>query len=135
MMEQPVIITDEIKQEVEKIANKVNPELRQKFDDLYNEWLVFRNSPKIRLLSNPRGYCKTQAFTDIVELGMEVVPLLMNKIAQGDFFSLQAVEEIKKKESSPEKYFGLTSTEAMSEQSRAALVLLGWYGCQNKIIF
>ena len=48
--------------------------------------------------SNPADYCSTGSFDKIVNMGAPVVPLLMEKMAGGDFFCLQAVKQIGEKQ-------------------------------------
>jgi hypothetical protein len=139
----PVEIPMSVKTSLKKSAEKISPQIREKFDENYSQWLEFRKDPKLHLSSNPADYCKTEAFGSIVKQGPSVLPLLVNKMAGGDFFCIQAVNTIKEENKYSIMGAGdpirkgmarmTLSPEEMenSEQNKAALMVLKWSETQG----
>lgn len=126
----PLEIPQEVLEGVKEIAAKVSPDVKDKFEGAYARWQNFRKEPRVRLSANPADYCKTDAFKEITGMGAQALPLLMEKIAQGDFFCLQAVEKISEGSAPHEAHHvpQLAGDEHNnSEQTRAALRLMKWY--------
>ncbi|HPZ06504.1 MAG TPA: hypothetical protein PL110_00190 [Candidatus Eremiobacteraeota bacterium] len=117
-MEKLMEITPEMKTVVKEKAAQVEAEVKKNFDTLYSEWQKFRKTPALRFSGNPVDYCKNKSFDEITKMGSSVIPLLMEKMAEGDFFCLSAVDKIVKEEGlerlklSPEEM-------ANSEQNRS----------------
>lgn len=111
-------------------TGKLSDKVKEKFTEHYDEWMAFRKTPKVRMSSNPADYCKTEAFDSIVAMGKKIMPLLMDKIAHGDFFCYQACKAIEKKESAGEFKIAMVPVKledhAVSEQTRAIQALLDW---------
>jgi hypothetical protein len=127
---EPVEISQEVLAGVKKEASEVEPAMKEKFTGLYNKWMDYRKSPSLRFSANPADYCKTDSFNEIAAMGPGAVPLLMEKIAGGDFFCLQAIEKIKHDMGPFEEALvpDLSKEEHNnSEQNRAALTLIRWY--------
>ncbi len=117
-----------IKLGIKTKALQVNPEVRKKFDGLYASWQNFRKDPRIAMSANPADYCKTEAFTEITKMGGSVIPLLMEKMSNGDIFCLQAVEKIAKSGRGPERVLVLSRDEvSTSEQNKAYNALMKYY--------
>ena len=58
-------LSESVMNDVKEKASKVEPEIRDKFDNLYNSWAEFRKKPSVRLSANPGDYCKTESFGKI----------------------------------------------------------------------
>ncbi|MDQ7822207.1 MAG: hypothetical protein RDV48_05370 [Candidatus Eremiobacteraeota bacterium] len=132
---QPPEIPKEVAATVKEKAAQVPAGVRDAFNSRYEDWMAFRKSPGVRMSSNPADYCKTGAFKEIVAMGVQVTPLLMDKIASGDFFSYQACREIEK--AAGQGGFEISRSaggtdEAVSEQTRAARALLAWHQDQQE---
>lgn len=126
----PLEIPQDVVAGVSAMAAKVAPEVKDKFNDAYSRWQNFRKEPRVRISANPADYCKTDAFKEITGMGARALPLLMEKIAQGDFFCLRAVEKISEGSAPHEAHHvpQLAGDEHNnSEQTRAALRLMKWY--------
>jgi len=127
----PPEVPPEIKSSVQEMARAVSPLIKEEFEKNYGEWQAYRQSPRVKMFSDPAVHCKTPAFDRIVGMGDAAVPLLMEKIADGDFFSYQAFERIQK--SAPDDGYrfaakAVKSEEAaVSEQTRAIRALLNWH--------
>ncbi len=105
--------------------------MKATFDRAYTQWLAFRNTPQISRLPDPALHCTTPAFAAICSLGKDALPLLMEKMASGDFFSLQAVEQIIKKAPRDPHLFPLALNGRelqQSEQERSLLTVEKWLG-------
>jgi len=125
----PIEIPMEILSSVKERASNVPAQVRSSFDQLYSDWRQFRSDPTVRLSANPADYCKTDSFSKIVKLGFGAVPLLMDKMGEGDFFCLQAVDAIRRRPAPHGASLPSLSEEERrnSEQNKAALVLLKWF--------
>jgi hypothetical protein len=125
---EPITLPTELLLGVAERANGVPTLVRRQFNTLHKEWMEFRQEPEVCISANPADYCRTEAFTKITKMGAGVIPLLMEKMAGGDFFCFQAVEAIRRRPlphgiSLP----ALTPEEQNnSEQNKAALMLLKW---------
>ena len=73
-------------------VSKVSPELRENFERKCAEWKDACNNSDIRLSSNMQDYTKPEQFTELVAMGEPIIPLVIEKMAQGDFF-MQLVYE------------------------------------------
>jgi hypothetical protein len=126
----PVEIPKEVISGIKDEVAHMDPAVREKFKGLYDKWQDFRQTPSVRLSANPASYCRTEAFDKIVEMGPAAIPLLMDKIADGDFFCFQALDKIKHSQGPFEEELvpGLSKDEHNnSEQSKAALTLIHWF--------
>jgi hypothetical protein len=127
----PPEVPDEVKTSVQEIAKAVPAVLKEEFEQNYREWQAYRQSPRVKMFSDPALHCTTAAFDRIVAMGEAVVPLLMEKIAGGDFFSYRAFERIEK--NTPDNGYRIATKAvkaedtAVSEQTRALRALLNWH--------
>jgi hypothetical protein len=115
-------------------ASRTDAELRKCFEERYGEWLQYRDSPKVRFSSDPAARGRGEAFDGLVRLGTEALPLLMEKMAKGDFFCLQAIWAIRAHAppSERERIPTLSGEElGCSEQEKASLILKRWYEMQE----
>jgi len=65
-------------------------EIKKKFDDLYAEWQEVIQSPRIQASSNPEDYNNNKPYREIIRLGKDVLPLVLEKIKDGVFFMNKA---------------------------------------------
>ncbi len=120
-------ITTEMKSRAKEKASQVKPEVKENFDNLYNEWQNFRKDPALQLSANPEDYCKTKSFDEITKMGSSVIPLLMEKMSDGDFFCLQAVEKIAKEGRGPERALKLSQDELVNSEQNKSYYMLNRY--------
>lgn len=78
-----------------------NKKVKEKFDALFAAWEKAIQASKIRLSSRPQDYINNKPYCEIVKLGREVLPFIIEKLEQvedsrngGVFFLNQAVVEI-----------------------------------------
>lgn len=63
-----------------------NPEtVQEHFDRLYAEWEDRIKDPKIQVSSRPQDYTNVEPYREIVNLGRDALPLVLEKIAAGVF--------------------------------------------------
>ena len=78
-------------------VNEVDPSLRARFEKSYGDWRDVWTHPCIVLSSNPHDRTHTPAFLELIALGPDILPLLMEKLTHADeFFALQAVDRLLK---------------------------------------
>jgi hypothetical protein len=76
-------------------VRQVDPEIRKRFEEAYAAWKEAWNHPLIAISSNPASRTQTPAFLELLSLGQEILPLLMEKLTNPDeFFALQAVDRL-----------------------------------------
>jgi hypothetical protein len=76
-------------------VRRVSPSLRERFEQTYRAWKDDWERPLIVVSSNPAARTQTPAFLEVISLGREILPLLMEKLTNPDeFFALQAVDRI-----------------------------------------
>jgi hypothetical protein len=64
------------------------------FDQLYEEWLRSLEDPNLRHSSRPADYVDHPAYEGIVQMGEEALPLIVEKLKEGQFFLNTAMERI-----------------------------------------
>ncbi len=107
-----------------------NKKVKEKFDALFAEWEKAIQAAKIRLSSRPQDYINNKPYCEIVKLGREVLPFIIEKLEQvegswngGGFFLNQAVVEITG--SKMEEIIG-NDRRFVSEQEKSALIVKWW---------
>lgn len=76
-------------------VRRVDSELRKRFEKAYRSWKEAWNHPLIVASSIPATRTQTPAFLDLIALGHDIIPLLMEKLTDPDeFFALQAVDRL-----------------------------------------
>ena len=71
-----------------------NKSIKEKFDELFAEWEKVIHDPKVQISSRPQDYINNEPYREIVKLGKEALPFIMEKLEHGVFFLNQAVVEI-----------------------------------------
>lgn len=69
-------------------------DVRAEFDRLYAEWEERIKDPKIQSSSRPNDYVDVEPYREIVKLGKDALPFVLEKIADGVFFMNQAAVEL-----------------------------------------
>lgn len=100
-----------------------NSEARKKFEALFAAWEKTIEDPNVLASSAPRDYTDNQSFRDIVTMGREALPFLMEKLEQGVFLLNQAVLDITGIEMD-EKF--TKGKRFISEQEKSRLLLKWW---------
>jgi hypothetical protein len=74
-------------------GSRISAQTRQQFDGLYKKWEDVQASPARRFRSDD-SYATGPEYEALVAMGKRAVPLLMEKIAAGEFRMNDAVEKI-----------------------------------------
>ncbi len=73
----------------------VDAKLRKRFEKSYRAWRKTWEIPAIAISPNPAHRTHTPAFVELISLGLDVLPLLIEKLTHVDeFFALQAVDRL-----------------------------------------
>jgi hypothetical protein len=76
-------------------VKKLNQEVKDLFEQKYAAWKQTWTQPAIQVSSNPNDYARSQEFNDLVAMGRDILPLLVEKMSNGrEFLVLQAVEQL-----------------------------------------
>jgi hypothetical protein len=76
-------------------ASQVDRQLKERFDKAYTAWKATWNHPLIVVSSSPAARAQSVEFLELISLGSDVLPLLMEKLTDPDeFFALVAVDRL-----------------------------------------
>jgi hypothetical protein len=106
------------------------------FNALYAKWEKVIQDPRIQFSSRPRDYTDNEPYREIVKLGKDALPFILEKIEQGVFFMNEAalkmaeisldeiIEEEKNKPASKRIDFLVEKIpEFLNEQQKSKLIL------------
>ena len=104
-----------------------NKEIREKFDAHYSEWEKVISKSKTSFSSRPQDYTDNEPYRNIIKMGPDVLPFIMEKIELGVFLLNQAFIDIS----------GIDNKEIISkdrpfpsEQEKSKL-LVNWWKSQQ----
>ena len=100
------------------IASKVSPEIKAEFERKHAAWKDVCNNSEIKFSSFMQDYTKPEQFTELVKMGEPIIPLVVERMADGDFFMQLVYEGIRPDEKIADSY--------SSGQQRAADYVLTW---------
>jgi len=87
--------------ELSKIASlkmAIDHKELQEFNNTYANWKATWTSPEISIYSNPRKYAESDEYAEFfnycVSKGKEVLPLILEKLNQGDLFVIVPLEDL-----------------------------------------
>ena len=73
--------------------------LRERFENAYAAWKAAWDHPLIAVCSAPAARAQTTEFLELISLGSDILPLLMEKLIDpDDFFALVAVDRLARPE-------------------------------------
>lgn len=137
MIDAPTVVEGAVSMKTQKLSRahakylkeriqRVDPELRDRFDKSYRAWREVWDHPMIVISSNPRDRTHTPVFLELIALGPDILPLLMEKLTLPDeFFALQAVDRLVK----PDMVVRFEPTDPaalLGEQHRAFETVKRW---------
>jgi len=73
-------------------------EIKKKFEKLYAEWEKITQDPKIQFSSRPQDYTDNKPYKEMIKLGKDALPLILEKINKGVFFLNEAALKVSKVE-------------------------------------
>lgn len=108
--------------------NEISQETRERFNALYEEWKEASQHPEVRLSSRPEDYINNEPYRKMVAMGREALPLVIEKLEQGEFLLNQAVADM--------EGVGLdelikTDQPFPSEQEKSRLLIQWWQSKQD----
>ena len=71
-----------------------NKQMKEKFDTLFTQWEKVIQNPKIQISSRPQDYLNNEPYREMVKLGKDALPFIIEKLENGVFFLNQAVLDI-----------------------------------------
>jgi hypothetical protein len=113
------------KRNVTKETKDIPQDARAQFELLYARWQTERKAPELAVSSNPAYVRQLPSFVRLAGLGPDSIPLVMEKIADGDFFALQLYEVL---QPNPALLVDIHRDESVlgGEQLRAAQTVRRW---------
>jgi hypothetical protein len=94
-MKELINLTDDQLHYVRTRATQADEQLKARFDQAYSSWRATWNHPLIAVSSAPSARAQTTEFLELIALGPEILPLLMEKLTDPDeFFALVAVDRL-----------------------------------------
>lgn len=114
--------------------NSESKKVKEEFDTLFAEWKKVIQDPKILLSSRPQDYTNNDPYREMVKLGRDVLPFIIEKLEQGEFLLNQAVAEItgiKMEEITGEE---ITGRRFLSEQEKSRLLVKWWRSQKHRAI-
>jgi hypothetical protein len=80
---------------VRKRAGQVDKQLKERFDIAHAAWKATWSHPLIAVSSAPAARAQSIEFLELIALGPDVLPLLMEKLTEPDeFFALVAIDRL-----------------------------------------
>ena len=80
-------------------AAQVDEQLKERFDKAYNAWKATWSHPLIAISSAPAARAQSTEFLELIALGSDILPLLIEKLTDPDeFFALVAVDRLARPE-------------------------------------
>jgi hypothetical protein len=107
-------------------AEQVDPTLRERFEQAYRKWQADWEHPLIAVSSDPAARGQTPAFLELIALGRDILPLLMERLTHADeFFALQAVDRLLRPEFVV-RHDPVAPAALLGEQGRAHATVKQW---------
>jgi hypothetical protein len=104
----------------------VPPEVTEEFERHYQAWQSFVDSPKMRLSSDTYQLTNHPEYQAIVAMGKKALPLVIAKLAEGDFLMVNAVEQITRINVFQTSGKTLQPGELLGEQGESLLWVEWW---------
>ena len=93
-----VIFSDDEKEKLNNLIAKVSENIKNEFDNKYTSWKETWTDPKVVIQADPRKYAESDAYYDFLSYckkqGNIVLPLVIHKFNEGDFFAINAIEDL-----------------------------------------
>lgn len=107
-------------------SDKVDKQLKERFDKAYAAWKATWSYPLIAVSSAPSARAQTTEFLELISLGPSIVPLLMEKLTDpNEFFALMAVDRLARPEPRVSRELG-DEAVLLGEQGRAIETVQRW---------
>ncbi|HEV2818417.1 MAG TPA: hypothetical protein VGW40_14490 [Allosphingosinicella sp.] len=91
----PARVSEAARARLEAAARALEPELKERFERLFEAWRKSWNAPEIRIQSDPAAVRRSPEFEQLVALGPAILPAVAEKLADpANFFALQLFEAL-----------------------------------------
>lgn len=111
-------------------AGQVDHEMKERFDNAYAAWKATWNHPLIAVSSSPATRAHTVEFLELISLGSDILPLLMEKLTDPEeFFALVAVDRLARPELQVTREID-DEAVLLGEQGRAIETVQRWVQTQ-----
>ena len=93
--EQPMKLEQSEADAIKQKASALPEDVRARFNAAYKAWTETWQHPLILVSSNPADRAQSTQFLELIALGPQILPLLIERLATSDeFFALQAVDRL-----------------------------------------
>ena len=93
-----VIFTDQEKDIISNSIKLITNNVKEQFENKYNLWKTTWVKPELAKQSNPRMYAQSDEYKDLmvfcISQGKAIWPFIFDKFSQGDFFTINALEDL-----------------------------------------
>ncbi len=125
MNEVPSLPADQLAYDHTRAA-AVDKDLRRRFEKAYAAWKSTWSHPLIVISSAPAARTQLTEFLDLIALGREILPLLMEKLTDPEeFFALVAVDRLTRRELQVSRERG-DEAVLLGKQGRAIETVQRW---------
>jgi hypothetical protein len=109
----------------------VDKQLKERFDKAYAAWKATWSHPLIAVSSAPAARAQTAEFQELISLGPDILPLLMEKLTDLDeFFALLAVDRLARPELHAARELD-DEAVLLGEQGRAIETVQRWIASES----
>lgn len=109
-----VVLSPAELEQIKGLAEGISPDIREKFDSLHTAWYdAAANTPEITLSSRSDDWMKLPQFAQLVEMGDDVLPLVVEKMVGDEgMFTVHVYEAIQPDEALKAKSEGVLQNRA-----------------------
>jgi hypothetical protein len=112
--------------------SNVPPEVIEEFERHHRAWRSVVDSPEQRLISDTHRLTDHREYQAIVAMGKKALPLVIAKLAEGDFLMVRAAKQITRVNVFKASGKTLQPGELFGEQDEARLWVEWWQKNQNR---
>lgn len=107
---------------LDSVVKSIDKQTVEEFERRYSSWEKTCKDFRIFIQSNPAARRHNKEFGELVEMGEQIIPLVVQKLMSTDnFFALQIYEELQ-----PDKALHVQDTHFEGEQIRAKRTVERW---------
>jgi hypothetical protein len=92
---QPMKLEESEAEAIKQKASAVSKDVTERFNIAYKAWVETWEHPLVIVSSNPSDRAQSTQFLELIALGPQIIPLLIERLATSDeFFTLQAIDRL-----------------------------------------
>lgn len=120
----PPALSDEMAEKLDELVDNVPGEVREKFDQEFANWSFYLRRKDV---SDYYNSAKGRTFEDLVAMGKDIIPLVLQKIVQpGEYAAIPLYESIQ-----DDRSLMVMTPGAMSEREKAIETARMWLDAQG----